>query len=223
MQTVLRDLWCCAPPAPPGKAWNLMVTWPLLHSLLSLSQTSPPEAGKLPLDSPSQSSCDHPLAWDSSSLPKKPRPEDVHQALLNLCQEAARGIKHDVTGRQLPSCLLSAPWPYMREVIAGAYTSTALLQLPVTHCTLQETHYSITSPCQSSLRPAGSCGEETKHHATLQGLIVSTLSPGRRSPAVTMYRSSLIQNFPGSLLGQLERYEPYSIVSDSASSIFTRY
>ena len=205
MQAVLRDLWCCAPPALLGKAWNLMVTRPLLHPLQSLSQTSRPEAGKLPLDSPSQSSCDHPPAWDSSCLPKKPRPEDVHQPLLNLCQEAARGIKHDVTGRQLPSCLLSAPWPCMREVIAGAYTSTALLQLPETHCTLQETHYSITFPCQSSLRPAGSCGEETTHHAPLQGLIVSTLSPGRRCPAVTMYRSSLNRNFPGSLHGRLER------------------
>ncbi len=195
---------------------SLVTNWPLWHPLLSLQQISAPwsvlpEAGKLPPDSPSQSSCDHPPGRDSSSQPKTPRPEDVHQTLLSRCQEAARGIKHDVMGRQLPSCLLSAPCPCMRDVIAGAYTSTALFQLLETYCTLQETHYSKTIPCQFSLRPAGSCGEETTHHATLQSLSFATVNPGRRRPAVTMYHSSLNQNFLGHLQGQLEKYPHRSL------------
>lgn len=129
-----------------------------------------PEAGSLPSDSLSQSSCDHRASQDSSSQPEKPRPEDVDQLPLNHCQEVARGIKHDVTGVQLPSCLLSAHCACASDVIAGAYTSTASLQLFETPCTLQETYYSTTVPCQSSPRPAGSCGEESTHHVTLQRL-----------------------------------------------------
>lgn len=120
-----------------------------------------PDVGKLPPDSPRQSSCDHPTGRDGSSQPKKLRSKDVLQLLLNLCQEAARGIKHDVTSRQLPGYLLSAPCPCLRDVLAGAYTSAALLELLETYCTLQETHYLKTIPCQSPLRPSGSWGEET--------------------------------------------------------------
>lgn len=93
---------------------------------------------------------------------QEPTLENI-QLLLNLCQEAARGIKHDVTGRQLPSCLLSTPCPCIRDVIAGAHTSATLLQLLKTYCILQEIHYSKTSPCQFPLKPAGSCGQETTH------------------------------------------------------------
>lgn len=92
----------------------------------------------------------------------------------------------------------------MRDVIAGAYTSTASLQLLETHCTLQETHYSKTIPCQFPLRPAGSCGEETTHHATPQSLSLATVNPGRRRPAVTMYHSSLNQNFQDTCMDSLK-------------------
>lgn len=116
------------------------------------------KSGKLPFHSPCQSSCGHLPGLDSSFQPKKPRPKDVHQLLLSHCQEAARGIKHDVTGRQLPSYLLSAPCPCMRAVIAGTYISAASLQLLETDCTLQEIHYSEIIPCLCLLRPAGNCG-----------------------------------------------------------------
>lgn len=72
------------------------------------------------------------------------RPDRKASTSLDLCQEPARGIKHEVTGRQLPSCLLSAPCPCMRDAKAGAYTSAALLQLLKTYCTLKETHFSKT-------------------------------------------------------------------------------
>lgn len=129
----------------------------------------------MPSNSPGQSRCDHPLGQDSSSQPEKPTPEQVHQ-LLNVCQEAARSIKHDVTGRQLASCLLSAPWPWMRDVIAGAHTLTTPLQLPETHAA--PCKRAITLKISPSGVPWGQLGAVGERANTMQSRGLTTAYPG---------------------------------------------
>lgn len=107
------------------------------------------------------------------------RPDRKASTSLDLCQEPARGIKHEVTGRQLPSCLLSAPCPCMRDAKAGAYTSAALLQLLKTYCTLKETHFSKTIFHQSPLKPAKSCGQESTH-SKVQSLSLTTVNRAKK-------------------------------------------
>lgn len=107
------------------------------------------------------------------------RPDRKASTSLNLCQEPARGIKHDVTGRQLPSCLLSAPCPCMRDAKAGAYTSAALLQLLKTYCTLKDTHFSKTIFHQSPLKPAKICGQESTH-SKVQSLSLTTVNRAKK-------------------------------------------
>lgn len=165
------------------------------------------------------------------------RPDRKASTSLDLCQEPARGIKHEVTGRQLPSCLLSAPCPCMRDAKAGAYTSAALLQLLKTYCTLKETHFSKTIFHQSPLKPAKSCGQESTH-SKVQSLSLTTVNRAKKKKKRERRKkgkiSSYIQTapccdtilliplpkFPGYLLRQLEKYYPNRSLSGSCKHGF---
>lgn len=92
----------------------------------------------------------------------------------------------------------------MRGVIAGAYTSTASLQMLETRWTSLETHYSTAIPCQAALKPAGSRGGETTHRATSKSLALATVSLGRGGPAATKRHSSLHQSLRDIYMGALK-------------------
>lgn len=164
------------------------------------------------------------------------RPDRKASTSLDLCQEPARGIKHEVTGRQLPSCLLSAPCPCMRDAKAGAYTSAALLQLLKTYCTLKETHFSKTIFHQSPLKPAKSCGQESTH-SKVQSLSLTTVNRAKKereregkkgkissyiqtAPCCDTILLIPLPKFPGYLLRQLEKYYPNRSLSGSCKHGF---
>lgn len=140
-----------------------------------------------------------PQSWPGQQLSAKDQKTSTNFFWIPA-RKAARGIKHNVTSRQLPSCLLSAPCSCMRDVIADAYTSTASLQLLETHCTCGLKNHSLSvSPeaCWELRR-----GNHT-HRATAQSL--TKVSPRQKKASLLNPDAVLLWQYTTHALTKVSR------------------